>query len=68
MAEERKTSLTKRDVNRVIARWYITTEMSLNYERMQSIAYTICLNSGFEKTISEQGGYDSCAAASSGAV
>lgn len=27
MAEERKTSLTKRDVNRVIARWYITTEM-----------------------------------------
>ena len=26
MAEERKTSLTKRDVNRVIARWYITTE------------------------------------------
>jgi len=43
MAEERKTSLTKRDVNRVIARWYITTEMSLNYERMQSIAYTYAL-------------------------
>lgn len=62
MAEERKTSLTKRDVNRVIARWYITTEMSLNY------CIYICLNSGFEKTISEQGGYDSCAAASSGAV
>ncbi len=68
MAEERKTSLTKRDVNRVIARWYITTEMSLNYERMQSIAYTYALIPALKKTISEQGGYDSCAAASSGAV
>ena len=49
MAEERKTSLTKRDVNRVIARWYITTEMSLNYERMQSIAYTYALIPALKK-------------------
>ena len=43
MAEEKKVSLTKSDVNKTIARWYITTEMSLNYERMQSIAYTYSL-------------------------
>lgn len=49
MAEERKTSLTKRDINRVIARWYITTEMSLNYERMQSIAYTYALIPALKK-------------------
>lgn len=31
MAEEKKVSLTNKDVNRAIARWYITTEMSLNF-------------------------------------
>lgn len=48
MAEERKT-LTKKDINSVIARWYITTEMSLNYERMQSIAYTYALIPALKK-------------------
>lgn len=43
MTTEKNITLSKRDVNRVIARWYITTEMSLNYERMQSIAYTYAL-------------------------
>lgn len=49
MAEEKRKTLTKRDINRVIARWYITTEMSLNYERMQSIAYTYALIPAFKK-------------------
>lgn len=35
--------LTNKEVNKVIARWYITTEMSLNFERMQSIAYAYSL-------------------------
>lgn len=41
--EQGHALLTKHDVNRVIARWYITCEMSLNYERMQSISYTYSL-------------------------
>lgn len=49
MAEETRKSLTTKDVNRVIARWYITTEMSLNYERMQSIAYTYALMPALKK-------------------
>lgn len=48
MAESRRT-LTSKDVNKVIARWYITTEMSLNYERMQSIAYTYALMPALKK-------------------
>lgn len=49
MAEEKKNLLTKGDVNRAIARWYITTEMSLNYERMQSIAYTYSIMPALKK-------------------
>ena len=49
MAEERKVSLTDKDVNRAIARWYITTEMSLNFERMQSIAYTYSIMPALKK-------------------
>lgn len=49
MAEETRKTLTKKDVNRTIARWYITTEMSLNYERMQSIAYTYALIPALKK-------------------
>lgn len=48
MAAERIT-LTQKDINSVIARWYITTEMSLNYERMQSIAYTYALIPALKK-------------------
>ena len=49
MAEEKKVSLTNKDVNRAIARWYITTEMSLNFERMQSIAYTYSIMPALKK-------------------
>ena len=49
MAEEGRKVLNSKDINRVIARWYITTEMSLNYERMQSIAYTYALIPAFKK-------------------
>ena len=49
MSEEKKVTLTKRDINKVIARWYITTEMSLNFERMQSIAYTYALMPALKK-------------------
>jgi len=49
MSEEKKVTLSKRDINRVIARWYITTEMSLNFERMQSIAYVYSLLPALKK-------------------
>lgn len=44
MSEKKNDNkLTKKDINRVIRRWYISTEMSLNFERMQSIAFTYSL-------------------------
>ena len=46
---DKKVSLTKKDINKVIARWYIATEMSLNFERMQSIAYTYALLPALKK-------------------
>lgn len=49
MGDENKKSLSKKDINRAIARWYITTEMSLNFERMQSIAYTYALIPALKK-------------------
>lgn len=48
MSENRLT-LSNREINKVIARWYITTEMSLNYERMQSISYTYSLIPALKK-------------------
>jgi len=45
----KKVTLTKGDINRVIRRWYINCEMSLNYERMQSIAYTYALLPAIKK-------------------
>ncbi|MDX8416345.1 PTS system mannose/fructose/sorbose family transporter subunit IID [Absicoccus intestinalis] len=49
MTEEKKITLTKKDINRAIRRWYISTEMSLNYERMQSIAYTYSIMPALKK-------------------
>ncbi|HLQ40702.1 MAG TPA: PTS system mannose/fructose/sorbose family transporter subunit IID [Tetragenococcus sp.] len=40
---EKKYKLTQKDINRTMFRWYFTTEMSLNYEKMQSIAFTYAL-------------------------
>lgn len=40
---EKRITLTSADINRVIARWYVNCEISLNYERMQSIAFTDAL-------------------------
>lgn len=54
MENEKKVTLTKRDINKVIARWYITTEMSLNFERMQSIAYTYALLPALKKLYSNK--------------
>ena len=53
----KKISLTKKDINRAIARWYITTEMSLNYERMQSIAYTYSIMPALKKLYPEEADY-----------
>lgn len=49
MSEHHSVKLSNSDVNKVIARWYITTEMSLNFERMQSIAYTYSLLPALKK-------------------
>lgn len=50
MAEDTKRiSLTTADVNKVIARWYINCEISLNFERMQSIAFTDALLPALKK-------------------
>jgi len=43
MTEEKKVTLTKKDINRTMFRWYFVTEMPLNYERMQSVAFTFAL-------------------------
>lgn len=40
MSNNQQTKLTKSDINKTMLRWYLATELSLNYERMQSIAYT----------------------------
>lgn len=45
---DNQLKLSNSDVNKVIARWYVTTEMSLNFERMQSIAYTYSLIPAFK--------------------
>ena len=49
MSEEKKIVLTKKDVNKVIARWYVSNEMALNFERMQSIAFTYSLVPALKK-------------------
>lgn len=46
---KKEITLNKRDINKVIARWYITTEMSLNFERMQSISLTYSLMPALKK-------------------
>ena len=43
MAEEEKVKLTKKDINKAMFRWYFVTEMPLNFERMQSVAFTYAL-------------------------
>lgn len=48
-AEEKRITLTPGIINRVIARWYINCEISLNFERMQSIAFTDALMPAFKK-------------------
>ena len=50
MAEnEKRITLSKSDINSVIARWYINCEISLNFERMQSIAFTDALMPALKK-------------------
>lgn len=43
MAEEKNIKLSQKDVNKTMFRWYVATEMPLNYERMQSVAFTYAL-------------------------
>lgn len=43
MTEEKKINLTQKDINKTMFRWYFVTEMPLNYERMQSVAFTYAL-------------------------
>lgn len=49
LPEENEKKLTQKDINKTIFRWYFSTEMSLNYERMQSIAFTYALIPVLEK-------------------
>jgi len=43
MAEEKNIKLTQKDINKTMFRWYFVTEMPLNFERMQSVAFTYAL-------------------------
>lgn len=43
MSEITPTKLTQSDINKTMGRWYFATELSLNYERMQALAYTYAL-------------------------
>lgn len=42
-AEEKKITLTQKDINGTIARWYFSCEIALNYERMQALAFCYAL-------------------------
>lgn len=41
--EKNEKKLTRSDINKTMFRWYFSTEISLNYERMQSISFTYAL-------------------------
>lgn len=43
MSEEKNIKLTQKDINKTMFRWYFATEMPLNFERMQSVAFTYAL-------------------------
>lgn len=43
MSKEESVKLTKSDIRKTMFRWYFSTEMPLNYERMQSVAFTYAL-------------------------
>lgn len=43
MPEKTDVKLTQKDINSTMLRWYLSTELSLNYERMQALAYTYAL-------------------------
>lgn len=43
MTEEKNIQLTQKDINKTMFRWYFVTEMPLNFERMQSVAFTYAL-------------------------
>ncbi|QWT17294.1 PTS system mannose/fructose/sorbose family transporter subunit IID [Collinsella sp. zg1085] len=53
-ASRERITLSNRIINRVIARWYINCEISLNYERMQSIAFTDALMPALKKLYPER--------------
>ncbi|MFR2716543.1 MAG: hypothetical protein ACLTA5_04125 [Anaerococcus obesiensis] len=38
MSENKEISISQKDINRVMRRWYFATELSLNFERMQALA------------------------------
>ena len=40
MSENKEISISQKDINRVMRRWYFATELSLNFERMQALAFT----------------------------
>lgn len=54
MAEEKDTKLTQKDINKTMFRWYFFTEMSLNFERMQSVAFTHALIPVLKKLYSKK--------------
>lgn len=55
MTEQNKIKLTQKDVNKTMFRWYFATEMPLNYERMQSVAFTYALIPVLKKLYPDRG-------------
>lgn len=54
MGEEKNRKLTQKDVNKTMFRWYFVTEMPLNFERMQSVAFTYALVPVLKKLYSKK--------------
>lgn len=50
---ERRT-LTQKDINLTMLRWYFSCEISLNYERMQSMAFCYALSPVLKKLYTEK--------------
>lgn len=49
MADQEKVTLTKKDLKSVFARWWLTTELSNSYDRLQGLAFCNAISKALRK-------------------
>ena len=49
MADQEKVTLTKKDLKNVFARWWLTTELSNSYDRLQGLAFCNAISKALRK-------------------